>query len=193
MICHKLKALTELLCTGLCYIIVFNSFLGMTALHVASAFNSAGAVLALLTSPSVDIFAADGENRRSVDIIAAYGHVNVFTVVMQKSSATTRHDIVKTAGSTGATCLHWAASFQRLDMIRYLLENGADACARDYSGRNPSDMTNSLTCKYLLTMNMRHIDVCIPLYSDAMRIEMSARNQRNDDIFASKGFSGSEK
>lgn len=119
----------------------------MNSLHLACVYNCTAVVLAMTGAPKADLFAPDGEGRRSVDILAVYGHLSTLKKIFERAPQADKHAILRSAGPTGATCLHWAVAYKKYDVMVFLLSNGADAASKDSQGRTPSDMTSDSKCK----------------------------------------------
>ncbi len=60
----------------------------------------------------------------------------------------------------GTTALHMAASWGHLDMVKSLIEHGADLMAQDDEGRTPRQMAESDMAK--LKQNPAHAQACHP-------------------------------
>ena len=106
---------------------------------MACSFGSVSTVLALCNCADVDLFAADDTGRRGLDLIAARGCVDVLHALLRDASVEDKNTLLNSRNQFGGTCLHYAAKYGRLDMVSFLISNGADIGAVDNDGVTPLD------------------------------------------------------
>ena len=100
-----------------------------TDLILAIAANSIDIVDHLIRVDGCDVNGSDRRGHTALIVACAYGRLEIADLLLQ-FSADVHHQIP----TTRMTALHVAASNGHHDVVRKLIENGADPGCRDYSG-----------------------------------------------------------
>ncbi|GLD91803.1 hypothetical protein PINS_up000336 [Pythium insidiosum] len=139
---------------------------GCTALHAAAASGQLTTVQYMLSCPDVDASITDDEDQTALHYAAFYGHLEVVQLLVDHgvpvdqpdkhgrlahcSAAINGHlDVVallveecsdpidiNAIDEYGATCLHWAASKGRKEVVQYLCMKGIDVHVTSYDNKS---------------------------------------------------------
>jgi ankyrin repeat protein len=109
------------------------------ALHHRCSFDT----VKLLIESGVDIFKCDEQGVSLLDEAIVTGDLELVRYLVDEKGM----DVNKTQRKSGFTPLMQAASYGYTDIVRYLLEKGADIDARDSSNLNVIDYTKKLQRK----------------------------------------------
>jgi ankyrin repeat protein len=109
------------------------------ALHHRCSFDT----IKLLIESGVDIFKCDEQGVSLLDEAIVTGDLELVRYLVDEKGM----DVNKTQRKSGFTPLMQAASYGYTDIVRYLLEKGADIDARDSSNLNVIDYTKKLQRK----------------------------------------------
>ncbi|KAK1771148.1 ankyrin repeat-containing domain protein [Phialemonium atrogriseum] len=111
---------------------------GRTPLHLAAAGGSLEIVTLLLaedTALQATIIAKDNSGYTPLHSAVAGGFVEIMGLLLARDEA--HHITVNTKDNNDRTPLHLAARFDRLQLMRALLDSGANPSLRDTQGRTP--------------------------------------------------------
>ncbi|KAJ0398925.1 hypothetical protein P43SY_005283 [Pythium insidiosum] len=139
---------------------------GCTALHAAAASGQLTTVQYMLSCPDVDASVTDDEDQTALHYAAFYGHLEVVQLLVDHGVPVDQPDkhgrlahcsaainghldvvtlLVEECGDPidinaideyGATCLHWAASKGRKEVVQYLCMKGIDVHVTSYDNKS---------------------------------------------------------
>lgn len=105
---------------------------GQTALMRAATFGHADAVELLLTHPKININHQDRHGATSLLIAARNGYTDVVQVLLDKGADT---EVTETPGGGDGTALLRAIDYNRVEIVRLLMERGANVHHKDIFDR----------------------------------------------------------
>ena len=170
--------------------------LSQTPLHVAVLTNQTTAVRRLVVG-GADVEARDRHGNLAIHLACREGFLGVLRVLLQpitkEEEQWNNYDVSlqnfnHTLGAVnyeGLTCLHLAASYNRVDVIKLLLENGADINVKaEKSGRtilHEIAWSGNLDLVKFLFMCGRTLDINAKSYDDSTAFDL-ARSRGNWSI-----------
>ena len=170
--------------------------LSQTPLHVAVLTNQTTAVRRLVVG-GADVEAGDRHGNLAIHLACREGFADVLRVLLQpitkEEEQWNNYDVSlqnfnHTLGAVnyeGLTCLHLAASYNRVDVIKLLLENGADINVKaEKSGRtilHEVAWSGNLDLVKFLLMCGRTLDINAKSYDDSTAFDL-ARSRGNWSI-----------
>ncbi|GFT56280.1 hypothetical protein NPIL_467881, partial [Nephila pilipes] len=104
---------------------------GLTPLHLASV-KGHTSVVKLLLENGANANLADIENRNSVEFAVAHGKVEVVKLLLKE-----KHVHINDKGNDGFSLLHIAAQAGYLNIVTYLINQGADVNSQNDAGSKP--------------------------------------------------------
>ena len=94
-----------------------------------------------------DIFDTDDEGVSVFDIAITYDNIEMVTYMIEQGK-----NVNDTTRKSGFTALMGAACYGRVEIVKILLENGADKNARDLKGFSAIDFARKMNKKSILEL-----------------------------------------
>ncbi|QOP45645.1 ankyrin repeat domain-containing protein [Sulfurimonas paralvinellae] len=103
--------------------------------------------LMLLVESGADIFDFDDEGVSIFDMAITYDNIHMVSYLLEQGI-----DVNKTTRKSGFTALMAAACYGRVEIIKLLLENGANQYAKDSKGFSAIDFARKMNKKSVLAL-----------------------------------------
>lgn len=91
----------------------------------------------LVTADPLLISSLDENKNNLLHYISANGHLEIFKHIIEKYDIS---KLVNSVNSSGNTPLHWAVLNQKFEMIKLLIQSGADIEYQNSNGETPIDL-----------------------------------------------------